>query len=368
MSNTKKPTLFLSYCNNDKCIADIIEEKLNIITNMGVHISRYTRVKYKESFKSFMNSIPEHDFVLCIVSDDYLKSQACMYEVGEIVKDHNFSKKLLFIVLNEQDNVYYINSSNNLVTANVYGNEKNRLSYIKYWKKEYEDLEYEIKEMNDVEASGLSTKALKEIGKIYRNDVGSFLTYLSDHNGKSFKELYDNDFQDIICYMIPDWGTKIFKKCKNFKELLTKAITEIAKITDTDYNQIALCAKTSDYQTGLVVFADNISSSKQRYRLTVLDGLMGSVFATGRSIRVHAPNNDDRYFYAVRETKSELVIPIEMHKKVIGVINSEAEISNYYTESMQKKLSNIANELSIELIRLGYITNMSIKDIPYIHI
>lgn len=364
----QKPTLFLSYSSNDECIATIIEDRFNKVTNMGIDISRYDRVQYKESFKTFMNSIHEHDFVLCIVSDDYLKSQACMYEVGEIVKDHNFSKKLFFVVLSEHDSEYYLNSSSSLVAASIYGNEKNRLKYIEYWKNEYEDLKKKIKVINDPEASDFATRKLKEIGKIYRNDIGVFLTYLSDHNGKCFKELYDNDFQDIIQCMFPEWDSRIFAKCNDFKELLTTATKEIVTITGTDYNQIALCAKTSNYQTGLVVFADNISSIKQRYRLTDLNGIMGTVFATGKTINAHNANNDSRYFYAVEETKSELVIPIEIYGNVVGVINSEAETNNYYTKSMQKKLVNIANNLSIALIRLGYASNMSIKDIPYIHV
>ena len=54
-----------------------------------------------------MNTIQEHDFVLTVVSDTYLRSQACMYEVGEIIKDNYYKNKLLFVVLSENERKYY---------------------------------------------------------------------------------------------------------------------------------------------------------------------------------------------------------------------------------------------------------------------
>ncbi|CAH1208561.1 hypothetical protein PAECIP111892_03134 [Paenibacillus auburnensis] len=56
-----------------------------------------------------MNSIDEHDFVVMIISDSYLKSRACMYEVLETMK-----------------NVYDISG---------------RVSYAKYWVQEEKKLQ-----------------------------------------------------------------------------------------------------------------------------------------------------------------------------------------------------------------------------------
>lgn len=158
----KKPTLFLSYCQKDSCIANIIESQLCLETNNGIRISRYNRLPYKESFKLFMNSIQEHDFVLCIVSDSYLKSQACMYEVGEIVKNQNYVDKLLFVVLGEEDRKYYTDDSSDLVAARVYGSETNRLVYVSYWKKEYEELKKKIDEIDD-----MGVKNVYQMYKLY---------------------------------------------------------------------------------------------------------------------------------------------------------------------------------------------------------
>ena len=143
---------------------------------------------------------------------------------------------------------------------------------------------------------------------------------------------------------------------------------EIWESTLTDYNQIALTVKISSHQSGLVVFADNISETKQRYRLVVMEGLMGNAFATGNVINVADTNQDSKYFQAVGRTKSELVIPIKFQGNVIGVINSESEEASHYTRAMVKRLLIISDALSIALNRLGYIANMAADQIPYIHI
>lgn len=365
--NSKKPTLFLSYCEKDTVIANIIENELKYHTNDGIEISRYTRVPYKGSFKAFMSSIQEHDFVLCIVSDSYLKSQACMYEVGEIIKDNDFDKKLLFVVLTENDCKYYP-TKEDLNAANIYGDVKNRLQYIKYWQKRYEEISKDINEINNLEATFHQLGKQKEVGNIYRNDLSEFLEYLADENGKKFDELYYDNFIDIIKWIFPNWEEKMFFKCKSFSELLFNAIEEICRVTATDYNQIALSAKTSNYETGLVVFADNISKNKQRYRLVIMEGLMGYAFATGKIINVNDIEKESQYFNAVGQTESELVIPIEFQGNIVGVINSESEQKNYYSENIVKRICKIVNNLSIMLSRLGYIPNIPCDKIPYIHI
>jgi len=367
-SVTKNPTLFLSYTQKDTPIADIIEEQIKKATNDRIEISRYTRVPYKTSFKSFMNSIQEHDFVLCIVSGNYLQSQACMYEVGEIVKDHNFKKKLLFVVLGKNDIKYYLDKKDDFLAANIYGSALNRLKYIKFWEDKYKELDKELKKIDSLEATRYLSNELYEIEKIYKNDVSTFLEYLAQNNGKNFEELYTSDFADIINWINPELISKLFMNCKNFSDVLKIGIQEICKITGTDYNQIALGAKISSHQTGLVVFADNIPNHKQNYELAIMDGIMGKVYSTGSSINIDNTDKESAYFCAVKETKSELVVPILYQGNIIGVINSEAEEYNHYSKIIERKIISLSNDLAIALSRIGYISNISKDKIPHIHI
>lgn len=86
-------TLFISYTECDAPIVDIIEEKIREKLQDKIKISRYSELKYGQSFKKFMDTIQDHDYVLVVVSDTYLKRTACMYEVGETIKDHHYKDK-----------------------------------------------------------------------------------------------------------------------------------------------------------------------------------------------------------------------------------------------------------------------------------
>ena len=55
-----------------------------------------------------------------------------------------------------------------------------------------------MKQINDYEAIRQATYDLQVIGQIYRKDIGEFLQFLSDENGKSFQKLYDSDFDELI--------------------------------------------------------------------------------------------------------------------------------------------------------------------------
>jgi len=191
-------TLFISYTECDAPIVDIIETVIRDKLQEKIRISRYTDLKYKASFKEFMDTIQDHDFVLTVVSDTYLKKQPCMYEVGEIIKDRHYKDKLLFVVLSEKERQYYGTDAPIKIGPDVYNGPETRLEYIGFWKEKHEKLEKLMRQIGDLEATSVSTKDLQIIGQIYRRDMGEFLNFLSDENGKSFQKLYESGFEEII--------------------------------------------------------------------------------------------------------------------------------------------------------------------------
>ncbi len=195
-----KPTVFISYASPDAAIVDIVESSIRESLKDKVSISRFTELHYKDSFKAFMNTIQDHDYVLCFVTYSYLRSRACMYEVGEVIKDHRYSERLLFVVLSEKDRCYYRGDAPEIIEAGVYDPQK-RADFILYWKNEYDKLDKKIKEIGDYEATRDLSTILNEIGNVYRNDISKFMEFLADENGKTFKNLYDENFKDIIEYI-----------------------------------------------------------------------------------------------------------------------------------------------------------------------
>ena len=194
-------TLFISYTECDTPIVDIIERKIKERLKDKIKISRYTELQYKDSFKAFMNTIQDHDFVLTVVSDTYLRSQACMYEVGEIIKDHHYKDRLLFVVLSEKERSYYGESGPEKIGPDIYKGAEERLEYVNFWKQRFESLENKMREIDDLEAVSKASGDLKIIGQIFRKDMGEFLDFLADENGRSFEKLYANNFDEVIAWL-----------------------------------------------------------------------------------------------------------------------------------------------------------------------
>lgn len=186
--------LFLSYCQKDSCIADLIDEKLGAQLKY-TEITRDIRdTKYKDSFTEFMQSIDQHDFVLTLVSDKYLKSRNCMYEVVQTLKNTRYKDKLHFIVISDQDKKYYGESED--IGAKIY-DDLTQLEYIKYWQAQYEAISKSIDQVNDSSLTVDLSAELNVIKKI-QIDIQEFMTYLKDTKGIAFSEMLDSSFKDIV--------------------------------------------------------------------------------------------------------------------------------------------------------------------------
>ena len=92
-----KTTIFISYTEADNIVVDIIDKYL---LSCGYDVKRYTRdIKDYESIDEFMKQIRKQDFVVPIVSDTYLRRGNCIYEITQLLKDDDYAKKTLPVVI-----------------------------------------------------------------------------------------------------------------------------------------------------------------------------------------------------------------------------------------------------------------------------
>ena len=198
-----KKKAFLSFCSKDLEIANMIDDTITQKSKNRIKISRYDKdVQYKESIEEFMQSIQEYDFIISIVSDAYLKSIGCMYEISELMRDRNYYNKLLFVIISDQDRVYYSgNIDGDNISANIYSDEK--YQYILYWKRESEKLDAKAKEIGNTSLMVGIAKDAKKINSILQN-IGDFVEKLSDGWGKPLKEMKANDFEQFISLILQD--------------------------------------------------------------------------------------------------------------------------------------------------------------------
>ena len=113
------PKIFLSYAQANSDIANLIENDLNAVNLIFTRDLR--DLKYRNSIKEFMQRIGKSDYVLMIISDEYLRRSNCMYEVLELLNTHEFEKRIIPILLEN--------------AMNIFDNTK-RVTYYDFWNEE----------------------------------------------------------------------------------------------------------------------------------------------------------------------------------------------------------------------------------------
>lgn len=193
--------VFLSYSHNDTCIADLVDERLNFFGKGRLTISRDKRtLEYKSDIEKFMQTVSSHDFMVSIISDSYLKSQGCMYEVSELMRDRAFNNKLLAIILSKSDESYYsVDNKPEQIKAEVYS--LNRFEYIKYWEAEKEKVNKLNAEISDLALKQGLVDEIKQINVIAMN-VAELIEIFKKSLGKDFTEIVQNEFSDLLSILL----------------------------------------------------------------------------------------------------------------------------------------------------------------------
>ncbi len=192
--------IFLSYCQKDSDIADLIDTRLGEKLSGRASISRDIRdVAYHESFGKFMRSIQDHDYVILLVSDHYLKSRNCMYEVLEAIKDSRYENRVIFIILRDEDKQYMKSPCEESIAAEVYTTE-GQTKYTLFWKEKERELQAQIDEIGNPTYALGQIKEKMIVTKILL-DLHEFLAFVRDYNGFSLEKHLSEDFDSMLHFM-----------------------------------------------------------------------------------------------------------------------------------------------------------------------
>ncbi|WP_454844832.1 toll/interleukin-1 receptor domain-containing protein [Priestia megaterium] len=192
----EQPKIFISYCWEDAVFADLID---NDFKDMGHTLTRDIRgLKFKDSIKSFMHSIGKHDFVISIISDNYLKSVNCMYEISEVMRLREYKGKMLLVILKDSD-VSFLPSESDVpsqIAANVYSLEE-QINYITYWENKEAAYAEMISKITQETSKIQPLQELKRIKNI-SSTVSEFLSDISDWNNTNLSELKKSNYGAFI--------------------------------------------------------------------------------------------------------------------------------------------------------------------------
>jgi hypothetical protein len=140
-------------------------------------------VGYKSKISDFMRQLGAGKLVVVVLSDKYLKSPYCMYELIEIYENGHFADRIFPIVL---------------PSAAIYA-FADRLGYVAYWTDQKEAIERLI---DKIGIAALATEgALKEYDDYYRrtfNYIDKLTALLGDLNLLSPRRLEEGNFAVLV--------------------------------------------------------------------------------------------------------------------------------------------------------------------------
>jgi tetratricopeptide (TPR) repeat protein len=178
-------TIFFSYSFKDTEVVDEIDKDFQGFP--GIDIKRCVRdIGYTDSIKEFMKKVRDTDFVFIVVSDAFIKSCNCMYEVNELFKEKNFKERILPIVPYENGDVR---------RTKIFTPEE-RSEYVIFWNKRREELENKIKNIPRESTNKLDAD-LKKYREIC-NIVGEFMDTISDMNYVPLDQLKNDRYKQIL--------------------------------------------------------------------------------------------------------------------------------------------------------------------------
>jgi internalin A len=159
---------------------EIVNQIDHALQERGVKIIRDKRdLGYKGSISEFMERIGHGNCVIVVISDKYLRSPNCMFELMEIAEAEQLHDRIFPIVLAD---------------ANIYDPLK-RIDYVRHWEAKRGELANAIRTLDPANLQGI-----REDMDLYdriRNQISGLTSILKDMNTFTPDMHWDANFSDV---------------------------------------------------------------------------------------------------------------------------------------------------------------------------
>src|SRR5215207_928933 len=159
---------------------EIVNQIDEALQQRGLKMIRDKRdLGYKGSISEFMERIGQGNCVIVVISDKYLRSPNCMFELVEIAEGKQFHDRIFPIVLSN---------------AEIYDPVK-RLEYVKHWEVKLAELDKAMREVGQANLQGIR-EDIDQYSRI-RDKVSGLTSILRDMNTLTPDMHRDSDFSEI---------------------------------------------------------------------------------------------------------------------------------------------------------------------------
>jgi internalin A len=173
--------IFISYTWRDEHSKPYVEQLEQTFQAKGIKIIRDTNaVDYKARFKEFMQRIGRGKWVIAIISDQYLKSENCMFELVEIKKNGELYQRIFPILLSDAK-----------ISKPI-----QRIKYVTYWEEQIKELDEAMKGVNSANLQGFREDI--DLYTDIRNTIAELTNLLRDMNTLTPEIHSQSEFQELL--------------------------------------------------------------------------------------------------------------------------------------------------------------------------
>lgn len=134
----------------------------------------------------------------------------------------------------------------------------------------------------------------------------------------------------------------------NLDRVLAKIAATIKRLIDYEIFSVMLLDRESHSLT--IRFAiGHTRDVVDHWRIPMGQGITGTAAATREPVRVADVHSDPRYINAIDAVRSEMAVPLVLHGQVIGVVDLQSRVADYFTHEQQTILMLLASRLAVAI-------------------
>ncbi|MEW5923885.1 MAG: SpoIIE family protein phosphatase [Candidatus Zixiibacteriota bacterium] len=172
-------------------------------------------------------------------------------------------------------------------------------------------------------------------------------------NANLYREANRRAVEQQLLYEV----SKKLSSTLNIDEVLQQILDSLKKVVGYTAGGVFLLNEAKGEVS--TIYSDGYDPDHDKYlELKIGQGLVGWVARTGEPVIVPDVTKDDRYISALARTKSEIVAPIKIDGRILGVLNLESDRPANYDKHSLELLTAFASHAAISIERATLHENM----------
>ncbi len=165
-------------------------------------------------------------------------------------------------------------------------------------------------------------------------------------NARLYREARQESMERQLLYDV----SKKLSSTLNIDEVLALILDSLQKVVGFDGGGVFLINE-QEGKVSTVYSVGYDQTSSEFMQLKIGQGLVGWVAKNGEAVIVSDVAKDSRYIAARQQTKSEIVAPIRIDGRIIGVLNLESNQTGYFKRKSLELITAFASHAAISIER-----------------